>query len=212
MVACGWPMPDEAEESGSRTGGMAVNGLEERLASLARLGDQRAFGELVDLYKDKIYHLAYRMLNNRHEAEDIVQETFLRVYLHLDRFDTAQKFSTWIYRIGTNLCIDRLRKRKPSYSLDAELTTSEGADGYAMIASDGHTPESELLLSETQETVRQAIQQLPDKYKPVVILRYMQDLSLQEIGDVLGLPVTTVKTRVHRGREFLRNKIKHELF
>lgn len=200
------------QESGSRTGGMAVNGLEERLAGMARLGDQRAFGELVDLYKDKIYHLAYRMLSNRHEAEDIVQETFLRVYLHLDRYDAAHKFSTWIYRIGTNLCIDRLRKRRPSYSLDAELSATDGADGYAMIASEGRTPESELLLTETQQTVRRAIEQLPDKYKPIVILRYMQDLSLQEIGDILGLPVTTVKTRVHRGREFLRNKIKHELF
>jgi RNA polymerase sigma-70 factor (ECF subfamily) len=187
-----------------------VNELEARLARLARKGDQHAFAELVGLYKDKIYHLAYRMLNNRHEAEDIVQETFLRVYTNLDRYDPSQKFSTWLYRIGTNLCIDRLRKRKPGFSLDAELSDSDGSDGYSLLPAQGRTPESELLLSEMQHTVRQAIAELPDKYKPVVILRYLHDLSLQEIGEVLDLPVTTVKTRVHRGREFLRKKMEKE--
>ncbi|WP_200967736.1 sigma-70 family RNA polymerase sigma factor, partial [Insulibacter thermoxylanivorax] len=79
---------------------------EARLAQLARNGDRLAFRELVDLYQNKIYHLAYRMLGNTHEAEDIVQETFLRVYTNLNGFDPSQKFSTWIYRIGANLCID----------------------------------------------------------------------------------------------------------
>lgn len=178
---------------------------------LARKGDQRAFAELVELYKDKIYHLAYRMLNNRHEAEDVVQDTFLRVYKNLERYDENQKFSTWIYRIGTNLCIDRLRKRKPTYSLDAEMNDQEGIDGYAMIPSEDRTPETEYMLSETQQMIRQAIDTLPAKYKTVMILRYLQDLSLQEISDVLDMPVTTIKTRVHRGREFLRKKLERKL-
>ena len=100
--------------------------LETRLARLARRGDQRAFAEIVDLYKDKLYHLAYRMTGNRQEAEDVVQEAFLRVYKNLDRYDENQKFSTWIYRIATNLCIDRLRKRRAIYSLDAESSDHEG--------------------------------------------------------------------------------------
>lgn len=177
------------------------------MTKLALKGDQRAFAELVELYKDKIYHLAYRMLNNRHEAEDVVQETFLRVYRNLDRYDDKQKFSTWIYRIGTNLCIDRLRKRRPVYSLDAEVNDQEGIDGYSMIPSTNVTPETELLLSETQRLIYEAIDSLPVKYRSVMILRYLQDLSLQEIGDVLDMPVTTIKTRVHRGREFLRKKL-----
>ncbi|WP_342563170.1 RNA polymerase sigma factor SigW [Paenibacillus sp. FSL R7-0345] len=184
-----------------------MENLEGRLTKLALKGDQRAFAELVELYKDKIYHLAYRMLNNRHEAEDIVQETFLRVYRNLDRYDDKQKFSTWIYRIGTNLCIDRLRKRKPTYSLDAEMNDQEGIDGYSMIPSTNVTPETELLLSETQRVIYEAIDSLPVKYRSVMILRYLQDLSLQEISDVLDMPVTTIKTRVHRGREFLRKKL-----
>ncbi|WP_138494896.1 RNA polymerase sigma factor SigW [Paenibacillus pinistramenti] len=182
------------------------------LVKLARKGNQRAFAELVDLYKDKVFHLAYRMLNNRHESEDIVQETFLRVYKNWDKYDENQKFSTWMYRIATNLCIDKLRKRKPSFSLDAELNDQDGTDGYSLIPGDNRTPESEFLLSETQQIIHQAIDGLPAKYKTIMILRYLQELSLQEIGDILNMPVTTVKTRVHRGREFLRKRLEHKLF
>lgn len=189
---------------------MEVKDRETRLAVLAREGDRRAFGELVDLYKDKMYHLGYRMLGSSHEAEDITQETFLRVYTNLNRYDENQKFSTWIYRIATNLCIDRLRKRKAVYSLDAEMPEGEGSDWYSLLPSNDPTPESEVLLTETQEHIRSAIETLPEKYKSVVILRYLQDMSLQEIGDVLDMPVTTVKTRVHRGREFLRKKLDKE--
>lgn len=187
-----------------------MNYIETRLARLARKGDQGAFAELVDLYKDKMYHLGFRMLGNKQEAEDMVQETFLRVYLNLDRYDESQKFSTWIYRIGTNLCIDRLRKRKPNYSLDAEVSEGEGMDWYGMLPSDDPTPEEHFVLSETQESIRKAIDGMPDKYKSAIVLRYLHDLSLQEISDILEIPVTTVKTRVHRGREFLRKKMEDD--
>ncbi|MDT2286628.1 RNA polymerase sigma factor SigW [Paenibacillus larvae] len=187
-----------------------MNVVEVRLAKLARKGDRGAFAELVNLYKDKIYHLAYRMLSNSQEAEDAVQETFLRVYMNLERYDVKQKFSTWIFRIATNLCIDRLRKRKPTYSLDAEMPDSEGNDFYAMLPSKEDTPEDQVILSETQEHIRCAINTLPVKYKTIVVLRYLHDMSLQEISDVLNIPVTTVKTRVHRGREYLRQKLSDE--
>jgi RNA polymerase sigma-70 factor, ECF subfamily len=185
-----------------------VNFVETQLAKLARNGDRGAFAELVDLYKDKIYHLAYRMLNNKHEAEDAVQETFLRVYTNLHRYDENQKFSTWIFRIGTNHCIDRLRKRKhTAYSLDAEMPENEGNDFYSMLPSSEETPENQIIISETQQQIHKAIESLPEKYKSVVILKYLHDMSLQEISEVLDMPVTTVKTRVHRGREFLRKKL-----
>ena len=188
-----------------------MNLLESQLVKLALKGDQAAFAELVELYQEKLYHMAYRMLNNRQEAEDVVQDTFLRVYNNLERYDTSMKFSTWIYRIATNLSIDRLRKRKPVYSLDAESSEYEGLDGYSMIPSDNRTPESEMLISETQRIIHQAIDTLPPKYKTVMILRYIHELSLQEVGDILDMPVTTIKTRVHRGREFLRKKLEHKL-
>lgn len=151
------------------------------------------------------------MTGNRQEAEDVVQEAFLRVYKNLDRYDEKQKFSTWIYRIATNLCIDRLRKRRKVYSLDADSSEHEGLDGYSMQPSDNRTPESEYLLSETQRIIHEAIETLPVKYKSMMILRYLQELSLQEIAEVMDVPVTTVKTRVHRGREFLRKKLEHKL-
>ena len=191
----------------SKSGGITLDQLEKRLTMLALKGDQQAFAEIVELYKDKIYYLGYRMLNNRHEAEDVVQETFLRVFKSLDRYDPGQKFSTWIYRIATNLSIDHLRKRKPTYSLDADMNDQEGLDGYSMLPSDDRTPESEFMISETKQTVYDAIESLPAKYKSVMILRYLQEMSLQEISDVLDIPVTTIKTRVHRGREFLRKKL-----
>jgi len=187
---------------------METPSIEARLVRLARTGDRAAFADLVDLYKDKIYHLAFRMLGNRQEAEDVVQETFLRVFRSFDRYDESQKFSTWIYRIGTNLSIDRLRKRKTTYSLDADVSgDGEGTDWHSMLASEEPTPEGSVLLSETQTRIREAIETLPKKYKSVVVLKYLHDMSLQEIGDVLDMPVTTVKTRVHRGREFLRQKL-----
>ena len=185
--------------------------IEARMARRALKGDQQAFAEIVALYQDKLYHMAFRMLGSRQEAEDVTQEAFLRVYRNLDRYDESLKFSTWIYRIATNLCIDRLRKRRMSYSLDAESNEHDGLDGYALIPSDDRTPESEMLLSETQRIVREAIETLPAKYKSVMVLRYLHDLSLQEIGEILDMPVTTVKTRVHRGREFLRKKLERKL-
>ncbi len=187
-----------------------MNSMDARLAKLARKGDRSAFGELVDLYKDKIFHLAYRMLGNKQEAEDVMQDTFLRVYKNLDKYDANQKFSTWIYRIATNLCIDRLRKRKWNFSLDAEISDAEGLDWYSMLQSEEPGPEKQILLSETQRQIRSAIGALPEKYRSVVVLRYLQDLSLQEISEVLGMPVTTIKTRVHRGREFLRKRLEKD--
>ena len=184
-----------------------MNYVDTRLAKMSRTGDRRAFSELVDRYKDKIYYLAYRMLGNVQEAEDIVQETFLRVFANLYRYNENQKFSTWIYRIATNLCIDRLRKRKAVYSLDAEMPDQEGREYYTTLNSKDPTPEQQYVLSETQETIRRAIDSMPEKYKAVILLRYMHDMSLQEIGEALDMPVTTVKTRVHRGREYLRKKL-----
>ncbi|MFD2673403.1 RNA polymerase sigma factor SigW [Marinicrinis sediminis] len=184
--------------------------IETRLAKLARDGDRHAFAEIVDLYKDKIYHLSYRMLGNAQEAEDVVQETFIRVYKNIKRYDPTHKFSTWIYRIGTNLCIDRLRKRKfTAYSLDADQSDGEGMDGYSVLAAKDPLPEDQLTLSETQQQIREAISKMPEKYRSVIILRYLEDMSLQEISEVLDMPVTTIKTRVHRGREYLRKRLDH---
>jgi RNA polymerase sigma-70 factor, ECF subfamily len=181
---------------------------EQRIIQRAQKGDRAAFSELVDLYKDKVYHISYRMLGNRQEAEDVAQETFLRVYANLDNYDPQYKFSTWIYRIASNLSIDAIRKRKKNLSLDAEITGADGAVWHDRLADAGKGPEEELLTDELQEEVQGAIMGLNPKYRAVMLLRYIEDLSLQEISDVVGLPISTIKTRIHRGREALRKKLR----
>ena len=180
--------------------------VETRLAQLSRNGDRRAFGELVDLYRDKIHRLAERMLMNKQDSEDIVQETFIRVYLNLNRYDDTKRFSTWIYRIGKNLCIDLLRKKKETFSLDAEITEDHGLSRYEMLSSEEVTPETHAIQSEAKESVNRIIKTLPEKYQSVLILHYIYDMSLQEIGSELKMPITTIKTRLHRGRDFLRKR------
>ncbi|MFF2753587.1 sigma-70 family RNA polymerase sigma factor, partial [Psychrobacillus sp. NPDC058041] len=89
-------------------------------------GDKDAFAEIVDLYQHRLFQVCFRMLGNRHEAEDIAQEAFVRAFINIHTFDQKRKFSTWLYRIATNLCIDRIRKKKPDYYLDAEVAGTEG--------------------------------------------------------------------------------------
>ncbi|MEC0348321.1 RNA polymerase sigma factor SigW [Bacillus subtilis] len=171
-------------------------------------GDQNAFADIVDIYKDKIYQICYRMLGNVHEAEDIAQEAFIRAYVNIDSFDINRKFSTWLYRIATNLTIDRIRKKKPDYYLDAEVAGTEGLTMYSQIAADGVLPEDAVVSLELSNTIQQKILKLPDKYRTVIVLKYIDELSLIEIGEILNIPVGTVKTRIHRGREALRKQLR----
>ncbi|WP_227395918.1 RNA polymerase sigma factor SigW [Jeotgalibacillus aurantiacus] len=171
-------------------------------------GDQNAFGEIVELYKDRVYHVCFRMLGNRHEAEDIAQEAFIRAYTNIHTFDIDRKFSTWIFRIATNLCIDRIRKKKPDYYLDAEVAGTEGLTMYSQVESDEPLPEDEVESMELQESIQKEISLLPDKYRSVIVLKYIEELSLKEISEILDLPLGTVKTRIHRGREALRKQLR----
>jgi RNA polymerase sigma-70 factor, ECF subfamily len=172
-------------------------------------GDQNAFEDIVEIYKDKVYHLCYRMLGNTHESEDAAQETFIRAYINLSSFNIKLKFSTWLYRIATNLCIDRIRKKKPDYYLDAEVAGTEGLTMYSQIPSNTELPEAELESMEIQEQIQKGIAKLPEKYRAVIILKYIEELSLNEISEILELPLGTVKTRIHRGREALRNQLSY---
>ena len=171
-------------------------------------GDQNAFAELVELYKDKVFQICYRMLGNRHEAEDIAQEAFIRAFVNIETFNQKRKFSTWLFRIATNLCIDRIRKKKPDYFLDAEVAGTEGLTMYSQVAADVQLPEDEVENMELQETIQLEISKLPEKYRSVIVLKYIEELPLQEISEILDLPLGTVKTRVHRGREALRKQLR----
>lgn len=172
-------------------------------------GDQNAFGEIVELYKDQVYQICFRMLWDRHEAEDAAQEAFIKAFINIHSYDPKRKFVTWLYRIATNLCIDRIRKKKPDYHLDAEIAGTEGLNMYSQISSAENLPEKEVENLELQGTIQEAILKLPEKYRSVIVLKYIEELQLQEIADILDLPLGTVKTRVHRGRETLRKYLRN---
>lgn len=178
-----------------------------RIIQDVKKGDQQAFAELVELYKDKVYQISYRMVGNVHEAEDIAQEAFLRAYMNIETYDVDRKFSTWLFRIATNLSIDRLRKKKPDYYMDQEVEGTTGLTLSSQIAATDELPEDQVITHELQDWIQAEILNLPSKYRSAIILKYIEDLSLKEIGDVLDLPIATVKTRIHRGREALRKRL-----
>jgi RNA polymerase sigma-70 factor, ECF subfamily len=172
-------------------------------------GDQDAYAEIVEIFKDKIFQLCYRMLGNRHEAEDMAQEAFIRAYVNITSFNINLKFSTWLYRIATNLCIDRIRKKKPDYYLDAEVAGTDGLTMYSQVPADTALPEDEVESIELQDTIQKEISKLPEKYRTVIVLKYIEELSLNEISEILDMPLGTVKTRIHRGREALRQQLRN---
>ncbi|AOM84294.1 RNA polymerase sigma factor SigW [Salisediminibacterium beveridgei] len=181
--------------------------LVKKLVLEVRKGNQKAYEELVDLYKDQVYHIAYRMLGNMHEAQDISQEAFLRAYMNIDSYDIDRKFSTWLFRITTNLTIDRIRKRKPDFHLEDPIAGTDGMDHHARFVADMPLPEDQVVQLEQQEWIQKEILALPPKYRAAIVLKYIEDKSLKEISEILNMPVGTVKTRIHRGREALKKRL-----
>ncbi|MFK3937537.1 RNA polymerase sigma factor SigW [Alkalihalobacillus sp. NPDC078783] len=182
--------------------------LVRKLIIEVKKGDTESFGELVELFKDKVYQVAYRMVGHPQEAQDVAQEAFLRAYTNLDKFDMDRKFSTWLFRIATNVAIDRLRKKKPDFYLEDKVKGTEGLTYESQLAADQELPEDQVVNLEMQEWIQSEINQLPLKYRSAVILKYIEDLSLKEISEILDMPISTVKTRIHRGREALRKRMR----
>ncbi|EST10301.1 RNA polymerase sigma factor SigW [Sporolactobacillus laevolacticus] len=180
---------------------------EKRLIKKVKKGDQQAFAELVDRYKNSVFAICFRMVGNTQEAEDLSQEAFIRAYNHIDQYDHERKFSTWLFRIATNLSIDFLRRRKTSVSLDAVVPGTEGLSLNTILPDNGELPDEQMVRRENEEMVQSEIKKLPEKYRSAVVLKYIEDLSLKEISDIMDIPVGTVKTRIHRGREMLRKNM-----
>jgi RNA polymerase sigma-70 factor (ECF subfamily) len=168
------------------------------------LGNTQIFSRLIDNYKNMVYNLAYRMSSNPHEAEDISQEAFLRAYQSLARFNLSYKFSTWLYQITLNIIRDRFKKKELNYvSLDAPVETDD-SEFYPQPEDLTNNPEQIMSQKEDAQAIQQAIHSLPLKYREVVVLRHLQDLSYIEIANILKLPAGTVKVRLYRAREQLR--------
>ena len=164
-------------------------------------GDQGAFAYLVDAYKIAVYNLCYRMLGNASEAEDAAQETFVRVYMHLKAYNPQQKFSSWILAIAAHYCIDHLRRQRLKWlSLDEALPLSP-------LAGDPEQPENAAMERESCLEIRNLLQSLPAEYRLVIALRYWQDLSYAEIAQVVGTTESAIKSRLHRARQMLAERV-----
>jgi RNA polymerase sigma-70 factor (ECF subfamily) len=170
-------------------------------------GDRAEFGRLVETYYEVIYRLAIKMMGDSQDAEDVLQETFLKAYRHLKGFGGRSSISTWLYRIATNEALMLLRRKRDIVSLDESLETEEGEQEPLQIVDWCCLPEEELVSAEAQKHLDQAIQGLPPNLRVVFVLRDIQGLSTQEVSEVLNLSETAVKTRLSRARLRLRQDL-----
>ncbi len=172
-----------------------------------KAGDKAEFARFVQTHSPAIYRLALRMLNNPQDAEDILQETFIKAYQNLPRFDGRSKLSTWLYRIATNEALMLIRRRKPeALSVEAPEGNSEMQETLEIVDW-SHMPEEALLSDEVRQYLRQAIDALPHTLKTVFLLREIEGLSTRETAEVLGLSEAAVKTRLSRARLALRERL-----
>jgi RNA polymerase sigma-70 factor (ECF subfamily) len=162
----------------------------------AKRGDQEAFSRLIEVYQNPVYNLCYRMLSNVNDAEDAAQETFLRAYHGLSRYDNQRSFSTWLLSIAAHYCIDQIRRRRFTVMSFEELPSFDPPD-------QGPGPEGSLVVKEKQQQVQALLESLNPQDRAAVVMRYWYDFSYEEIGELLSLTVSAVKSRLHRTRREL---------
>lgn len=174
-------------------------------------GKQDAYERLMNKYKQLIYNLIYRMIRNKEDVEDLTQEAFIKAFNSLEKFDKQFSFSTWLFKIATNNCIDYLRKKKLStFSIDKEIGT-EDDDFTFEIPDSERTPDKNIMDTERKRILEEAIENLPSKYKSVILLRHRDEKDYEEIAKKLKIPLGTVKAHIFRGRELLNKYLKDKL-
>lgn len=172
-------------------------------------GDQAAFTELVKRYQGKVYQLALRLTGNQMDANDVLQDVFLSVYQKIHTFRGAAAFSSWLYRITANASFARLnqRKRAAAVSIDDVLPAVEGQEPPNAFSEWTQPPDTILFNQEARRALEKAISGLPEEFRTVVVLRDVQNMSNQEVAEILNLSVAAVKSRLHRARLALRRQL-----
>lgn len=186
---------------------------DEVLVSKCKRGDMAAFDELIGRYQDRVYNLAYRLTSSHDDASDMAQEAFLRVYVSLSGFRGRSAFSTWLYRVVSNVCLDELRRRgrRPLLVVDRAVDTGEG-ELVREVVDPSPGPDEHVERRELGREIQKALAGLGDQQRLMVILRDIDELSYQEIAEILSLPLGTVKSRLSRARQALRDEmLKREL-
>ena len=181
------------------------------LINKAKNGDAKAYEGLLKKYKNSVYNLVYRMVRDVQEAEDLTQEAFIKAFNSLASFNEEYAFSTWLYKIATNNCIDFFRKRKlQTYSLDKPIQYKDSEIQHEIPDPDLN-PEKSILARERSSMIQEAIETLPEKYYTAIVLRHNDEKSYEEIAEILELPLGTVKARIFRAREMLNKVLKERL-
>ncbi len=182
---------------------------DEDLILLVQEGQNKAFDVLVGRYKNRLYAYLFRLLGNQSEAEEFAQETFVRAYIHADKYRTVAKFSTWLYTIATNLVRNRIRnaKRRPKIvSLWSEEQGSE-TGRWVDVKDESPGPEEAMDRKKLKELIQEAIEKIPPKYRPSFVLREINGLSYEEIAAATGLKLGTVRSRINRGRTHFKKAV-----
>src|SRR6187399_1271990 len=173
-------------------------------------GDQKAYAELMSRYKDSIYFMLLKMVNNRDDADDLTIEAFGKAFKNLHQYTPEYAFSTWLFKIATNNCIDFIRrKRKMTFSIDKNFESESGDEMQFEIKSPLLDPEEKMIKKQKAILMRDVVEKLKPRYKRLVELRYFQERSYEEIADELQLPLGTVKAQLFRAREFLYQIMKN---
>jgi RNA polymerase sigma-70 factor, ECF subfamily len=179
----------------------------------AREGRESAFRELIRRYERPVFSVIYRMVHDREMAEDLAQETFIKVLNALDRYDPKYKFSSWIFKIAHNATLDQLRKKEPeTLSLDGSphARTQDQADATSFTAVDStENPEQYTQSKELGSEIEAAIERLRPEYRAAIVLWHVEGRPYDEIAEIMELPLGTVKTYIHRGRNELRGMLEH---
>lgn len=181
------------------------------LIKATKEGSEEAFAQIVARYRNPITNYLYRFLNDYEEAVDLAQETFVRVYYALERYHTEYAFSTYIYRIATNLAISEIRKRKRRrlFSLTGLFQSEEENETEFQPTDEKSLPDEDLIEDEKSRVIAKAIATLPDKYRAPIVLREVEGKSYEEIAQILQLGLGTTKSRISRARGLLKEKLKH---
>jgi RNA polymerase sigma-70 factor (ECF subfamily) len=173
-------------------------------------GDQSAYAELMERYKDSIYYMLLKMVNNKDDAEDLTIEAFGKAFNRLDQYTPNYAFSTWLFKIASNNCIDFIRRRKKgTLSLDNPIYGNDGDEMTIDVKDHERNPEETAIHEQKVKLMREVVQKLKPRYRRLVELRYFEEFSYEEIAEELNLPLGTVKAQLFRAREFLYNIMKH---
>jgi RNA polymerase sigma-70 factor (ECF subfamily) len=180
-----------------------------KLVKLAINGDEQAYAELMDRYRDAIYYMLLKMVNNKSDAEDLTIEAFGKAFKSIEQYTPKYAFSTWLFKIATNNCIDFIRKQKANL-ISIDQAEEEEEMSAPPLQSTGPDPEEDMIKNQKVDLMRNVVDKLKPRYRNLIKLRYFKEYSYEEIAAELNLPLGTVKAQLFRARELLYNILKNK--